>query len=728
MPNDGKVVPFKAAADQASATPAARLPVILLQVRDKAAQHLRQALQGLFDNADDTLFEMADTAFDNLQQSLFFEAMRDLRLKRKSIERAFLDLFYEAFIDIVGHNPAASLARTTSGYDKLALVAHDAHERAAAVEAMVGRVLARDGFALGQLTLRFNSLISLRLDDRANPLGPALLCEYFLQAGRSLGVGIKVKLILLKLFERYVLSEAGQLYGEANQLLSATGILPELKSVHSRRAAQPAPANVVHPASQGARHAPAMADAGVQAAFASLQALLSPVRGRVAPRLELSGGVHLLSSHDLLRLLSHLQQFVPAAGEVQDFDLRHQLEQLLTRVSVQSGKCRKVEGGDEDVINLIAMLFEYMLADRNLPYSLRQLIARLQIPMLKVAMLDKSFFSRATHPARRLLDEIGAAAMGWGARDDCRRDELYVRVEAIVQRLLSEFADDPQIFAELLAEFLAFNADERRRTELLEQRTRDAEEGRVRTVLARQQVQHELNRRLLGQRLPQAVVRVLEQAWSQVLLLACLKHGESSMQWQQALATMDALLWSVEPHTGAEARQRLLAQVPGLLKELREGLTAVAFDPFATSEFFARLEALHLQALEAPAQRAKAPVERVLVRAPITLLGPESVQVGVLPACLADDDPALVQVRGLRPGAWIELRDEGEPVRGKLIAVMQSTDSYVFVDRTGRKLREWSSAALAMALRQGEVRMLDASQLFERALGSVVSQLRKRQP
>ena len=57
MPNDGKVVPFKAATDQASRTPFARLPVILLQVRDKAAQHLRQALQGLFDNADDTLFE-----------------------------------------------------------------------------------------------------------------------------------------------------------------------------------------------------------------------------------------------------------------------------------------------------------------------------------------------------------------------------------------------------------------------------------------------------------------------------------------------------------------------------------------------------------------------------------------------------------------------------------------------------------------------------------------------
>ncbi|WP_282362567.1 DUF1631 domain-containing protein [Pseudomonas sp. PS01300] len=724
MPNDGKVVPFKAATDQASRTPFARLPVILLQVRDKAAQHLRQALQGLFDNADDTLFEMADTAADNHDRSLFFEAMRDLRLKRKSIERAFLDLFYDAFIDIAGNDPTAPLARR--GYDRQALMADDARERAQAVETMVARVATRDGFALGQLTLRMNSLISQRLDDRANPLGPALLCEYFLQAGRSLGVGIKVKLILLKLFERYVLCDVGQLYGEANQLLSATGILPDLKSAPGWRtpAAEPA-----HPAGDPeVKPAPLTADAGAQAAFASLQVLLSPVRGRVAPRLEPYDRVQPISRQDLLRLLSHLQQFVPAAGEVQDFDLRHQLEQLLTRASVQSGKYRRVEVIDEDVINLIAMLFDFILGDRNLPHSLRQLIARLQIPMLKVALLDKSFFSRATHPARRLLDEIAAVAMGWGARDDVQRDELYLRVEAIVQRLLTDFADDPQIFAELLAEFLAFSADERRRTELLEQRTRDAEEGRARTVLARQQVESELNLRLLGKCLPQGVVRVIEQAWSQVLLLACLKHGRGSTQWQDALANMDLLLWSVESHTGDD-RARLLEQVPGLLKALREGLTRVAYDPFATSEFFAQLEALHLQAVEGAGHPGQARIERVLVRDRIVLLGPESVAAGGLCSSLPDDDPALHQVRDLRPGAWIELRDEDdEPVRGKLIAIIDSTHTYVFVDRTGRKLREWSQQGLAAALSQGQVRLLDATQLFERALGSVVSQLRQRQP
>ncbi len=83
---------------------------------------------------------------------------------------------------------------------------------------------------------------------------------------------------------------------------------------------------------------------------------------------------------------------MPALAAQDDFDLRNQLEQLLTRVSVKSGKSRVVGVADEDVINLIAMLFECILDDRNLPDSLKALIGRLQIPMLKVAVLDKSFF------------------------------------------------------------------------------------------------------------------------------------------------------------------------------------------------------------------------------------------------------------------------------------------------------------------------------------------------
>ena len=733
MHNDGNVVPLhKAATDQATASPLARLPVILLQVRDKAAQQLRHGLQELFDNADDTLFEMADKAPSNVEQNTYFEAMRDLRLKRKSIERGFLEKFVEAFVDLLQNTPATGVAQAVIN-DPLLPLSRDELERTLAVDAMVARVLKRDGLALGQLTARLCALLGKHLAERGNPLGPSLLCEYFLQAGRSLGVEIKVKLIILKLFERYVLSDADQLYAEANQLLIATGILPELMPGPSRRATDRAAGSRVPSVEAQALSSSAQLDEGVQEVFAALQQLLLQVRGSVAPTLEASAETQPISTRDLLRLLSHLQQYVPTIAQ-DDFDLRNQLEQLLTRVSVKSGKSRVVGVADEDVINLIAMLFEFILDDRTLPDSLKVLIGRLQIPMLKVAVLDKSFFSRGNHPARRLLNEIAAAALGWGECDDHQRDSLYLRIEQVVQRLLNDFVDDPVIFSELLAEFLAFTADERRRSELLEQRTRDAEEGRAKAELARRRVEQALNDALLGKVLPQVVVEFVQEAWSKVLLLTCLKHGEQAAEWQAAVHTMDDLIWSVEPHAEEDAAQQLLALVPGLLKGLREGLSSAAFDPFATSEFFSQLEVLHLQVFERLADDSQPrvvafdpqPLLMVAVEQEIVLASAEEGPLEAAPVSLAGNDASVLLVDQLRLGAWVEFQEEDEnTVRCKLAAIVQPGAKYIFVNRTGMKVLERTRMGLALEFHRGAVRTLDDTLLFDRALESVIGNLQR---
>ena len=732
MHNDGNVVPLhKASTDQANHSSLARLPVILLQVRDKAAQQLRLGLQGLFDNADDTLFEMADRARDDVEQNLYFEAMRDLRLKRKSIEREFIEQFFETFVSLAQYDLTHTTLAPTLAPDSQAQRSQDELERHLAVEAMVTRVLRRDGVALEQLTARLGALLGRPLANQHNPLSPALLCEKFLQAGRNLGVGIKVKLILLKLFERYVLSDCDQLYTEANQLLAATGVLPELKVTPARRASD-RPEETPRPNAEIAdKPGDAEVDDSVQEVFAALQKLLMQVRGSVAPTLEPSVPPQPISTRDLLRLLSHLQQYVPAPTVHDEFDLRSQLEQLLTRVSVRSGKSRVVEGADEDVINLISMMFEFILDDHNLPDSFKALIGRLQIPMLKVAVQDKSFFSRGNHPARRLLNEIAAAAMGWGDCDDHQRDSLYLRIEQVVQRLLNDFVDDPAIFSELLADFLAFTSDERRRSELLEQRIRDAEEGRAKAELARHRVEGALNQVMLGKVLPQAVVEFVQHAWSQVLLLTCFKHGKYSAEWQADVLTLEQLIWSVQPHDEPDAGLRLLAMVPELLKALREGLSRSAFDPFATGEFFSELEVLHVQALERmgqateQAQSFDSPVmvevlEKIVLRAPQKTVG-ESVAVH-LPA----DDVGLLQVDQLHLGSWVEFQeDDDNTLRCKLAAIIEATGKYVFVNRTGLKVLEHSRTSLALEFRRGAARLLDDTLLFDRALESVLGNLRQ---
>ena len=377
MQNDGKVGSAHGTATElAMHSPLARLPVILLQVHDKAAQQLRNNLQVLFENADATLFKMADKAQNNTEQSLFFEAMRDVRLKRKNIERGFLERLFEAFMRLTQPN-LQGIAPEQAVFSLMA----DDLERTQVTHAMVTRVLTRSQLVLCQLSTRLNTLSCVPLDEHNNPLGPAMLCEYFLQAKRDRGMDIKVKLIMMRLFEKYLLDQTGQLYADANQLLIATGVLPDLSDRVSCCAAKV--------------------------------------------------GVH--------------AQALPEASE--------------------------------DASKLVGLIFEYIRDDSNLSQPLRNLLALLREPMLQIAQCDQNFFSCDSHPARRLLNVMADAAIGWDACTDSRNDPLYRKVEHVVLQLTRYAGNNPALLESLLHDFSIFTRGERSRAELLEQRTRDAEQA-----------------------------------------------------------------------------------------------------------------------------------------------------------------------------------------------------------------------------------------------------------
>ncbi|MCF5239847.1 DUF1631 family protein, partial [Pseudomonas sp. PA-5-4G] len=203
----------------------------------------------------------------------------------------------------------------------------------------------------------------------------------------------------------------------------------------------------------------------------------------------------------------------------------------------------------------------------------------------------------------------------------------------------------------------------------------------------------------------------------QVLLLASLKQGEQSVQWQAAVRTMDELIWSVSLQKDTEAGRHLLEQLPGLLKALRDGLTSAAFDPFSTREFFLRLQAMHLQSFEG--ERLDTLIE---VREPFSLSSEVPDAIPSLPS----DDPELLKVQQLHIGHWFEFQQEdGSRLRCKLKAIMAPANRYIFVSRTGLKALEKSAGQLAMALKQGALRSLDEGLLFDRALTSVIGTLRQ---
>lgn len=233
-----------------------------------------------------------------------------------------------------------------------------------------------------------------------------------------------------------------------------------------------------------------------------------------------------------------------------------------------------------------------------------------------------------------------------------------------------------------------------------------------------------MNQALLGKVLPPSVVTFVQNAWSKVLLLTCLKHGDQSAEWQADMQTMEQLIWSVQRHDDADAGLRLLALVPGLLKSLRDGLSSSAFDPFATSEFFSELEALHVRVMEPSIEvEGATPTPMIEVSQQIVL---QTTEEGAMAPRLSDDSAGLQQVDQLRVGSWVAFQEDDEnTLRCKLAAIIEATGKYVFVDRTGMKVRERSRIGLALEFQRGAARALDDTLLFDRALESVLGNLRR---
>jgi hypothetical protein len=93
---------------------------------------------------------------------------------------------------------------------------------------------------------------------------------------------------------------------------------------------------------------------------------------------------------------------------------------------------------------------------------------------------------------------------------------------------------------------------------------------------------------------------------------------------------------------------------------------------------------------------------------------------------LDEDDEMVKQVDSLRVGSWVEFQeDEEHRLRCKLAAVIKPTGKYIFVNRTGMKVMEKTRMGLAVEFRRGTVRLLDDALLFDRALESVIGNLRR---
>jgi hypothetical protein len=477
----------------------------------------------------------------------------------------------------------------------------------------------------------------------------------------------------------------------------------------------------------------------------TLHALFSARRGPVGMSMGSDGGMvsipsgPLPSANELLGALSVLQSQIASAGPLpqahpgDSADLGREVMQLKSQLLSQIGALRgerpaHVATIDEDTIDLVGMLFEFILEDRNLPTQMQVLLARLQIPYLKAAILDRKMFAHRQHPARRLLDGLAEQAKGWSEESD-RDHRLHEKVKSIVEQLLHDFDDDMGIFDRLLIDLQQFQDINKRRSELAEQRVAESTQGREKLEQARRRAAREILDRIGDHKLPPLVHGVLSRAWANHLVLTILRQGESSPEFRSALHFVDDFIASTRTPNDPQGRQMLRQMLPGIERALRLGLANVAFQEQDIERLLAQLHTYYRQQLGEPVAVSEEIAEQVIPSCMQPIAERDALEEDDViddTVTVPPDSPEWQMVQALQPGTWLEFALADEALtRAKLSWISPMSGRYLFVNRRGLKVADYAPHELAVLLADGHARILAANALFDRAMTAIVGKLQQ---
>jgi len=791
----------------------ARLPRSLQRMREVSQTNFKGAIHNLFDHVDDSLFELADRAVSNLEQNVFFESMREIRIQRRAMEKTFLSRIDKHFAGLIKGEDGSVLSSQAEltefdvendlESDDLSLVSKEELEELVAIDSLVSKSLAQNKNSLRVLSARMNTLISVTVSEQNNPLTPRALADSFVEAATLITIDIKAKLVLFKLFERYVMNELGGVLNKVNHALTEEGV-PIPKSPTRRASSQQAriPAAMPTAPQRQYQHSDTEAPTGLYKTLQSLmQAQPQNTQSNFTETSYATHGEENYSvnevSYALMTALSQLQQqqvqqpSMSQAGQPQLLSSGH----IQSAIHSSTGE-ELVDERSQDVIKLVDMLFSFILEDQNLPDPVKLLLSRLQIPFIKVALADEEFFKKEGHPARRLLNEMAMASIGWsGDAENGKRDVLLNKIEMTVNKILNDFDSNFEIFTLLLTDFIAFMEKERRRVMLFEKRAIDAEDGKAKSEMGRLQVDTNLDSLIKGRLLPEPFVSFIKGPWSNILFLIYMRQGKESQQWTQALRVAKELVWSAAAIRNDEHKRKLTTLLPRLKTALKNGFENISFNPVKQTKFIEKfgehyqtLFDNYAQGISVAPEVPKAPaspelgmpagrveksenivqasaavvkpivqqtiVQEAIVKKPIAkaiianqvskppILNNDEVKSALSAEQLASVDQAATDdkvdeigkvtdsqysnlVDNFTVGVWFEKTEQGGTLyRCRLAAIIRGSGKYIFVNRAGVKVAEETKLSLALQLQEGKLRTLDDGMLFDRALESVITNLR----
>ena len=781
--------------------PAREIAKILDDCRDLAITRLTAAFSQILDKVGDMLMERASRSDVRDEQQLYLDARGTLRGERPALmaefERQLRTLINDRIAGKAADAEEFSKADTrnltlidTTAMDESVLngnitrvVENACHDELLVLNRGMGHLLGKPDLATD-----------------ANPLSPSTIVDAFAHAVQSLKAERKIKFQIMKDLNQAPLGGIATIYADVNAHLTRLNLVPAIskpgiinRGGSAERAAERAAAKAAKDAASPPEMdvmalfkrmygsgTPAGASPGMHAqgpeaggrppmgsmpmgnapggADGDLPAIAMPgmpqMRAFAPMAMTPSGympGAPIITSADLHEGLTRLQAgqsgFDVGGAAVAFSGIPDGLHNVLRDLqeSPLGAKANQIESM---TIEMVAMLFDFIFETRDLPDGIKALLARLQIPVLKAAMLDGAFFARKSHPSRLLVNELAHAGLGWSPVMG-QEDPLYKCLGGIVHQILDNFSDDLAIFDEQREVLQAFLAEEEKDAEANISSTADEINQKDRQQIANVVARAEIEKRIEGAPVPNFLAAFLRQNWRGTLERVYLANGEEGEGWTAGVATLEDLVWSVQPKRSTEDRRHLVALLPSLLKRLTAGVGHDGWQPEQREAFMANLVEAHAAAVKPAFATAASPMAAVAEAAmaqaemakaagndalaakaeALAVAMTQAVPEPVAPEREVQDDDYLEIAQDLERGMWIEFEAEGGQLAfAKLAWVSPLRGTYLFTNRQGQKALSMTAEELADRFRADTARLVEAEPLIDRAFTSMMTQIEQKFP
>lgn len=702
---------------------------LLHACRDQLIEGAARGLTRHTEAMENALLAMAERSPLLNERNTYYNAQSILNKQANELLSACKDAYCKSFDTFLqGRDKSASL-----DLSELSLLGDQDFEVTLTIDKATARMRYNCAEELVALEARVARLLGREVSENENPLGPRKLCEAMLDgiSGNPLLEG-PARLALLNQFDLVLTTELAAIYQTINRHLVDRGVLPDLKAGTKSRARGAATGGSTTAAAAGvAPAAPAPAN--------DMLRLFEQLAGGGAGGTGIGGGAGSTGSglpgFSLVDSLAQLQNgplTLPGMGSFALPMLEAASIRNVLRALQQSPVMRAASPLDAVLVDAVAMLFDVVFDEAAIPDRLKAQIARLQIPVLKAAMLDREFFSQARHPVRRMLDAIARLAVH--LPDSEAGNARLEAVATVVSRVIDTFDKDLAVFTgaadELEAMCAEFDdvAETTAETSLQPDidQIRQAERAELAPVVA-----HDLvNRALQDQDVPDTVREFLRRDWARLLGTDYIREGEQGAHFNSHVETMRELVWSVQSKADMDARLMLVRILPGLLKRLREGVAELALPQKLSENFFATLVILHANAVRPNAQPVplpEIPAEEMAALLAEPVLEAPATPVLDSPAEPAVEDEFTERAHALNKGDWVEFHYEDGTFRwARLGWVSHVRNTYLFSDQDGMNSFSIGLNRLADKLRRGEAVIVERKSITESAFGKLMKMFRQK--